>query len=443
MKKSRLSYPLIMLFFVQAFAAYSSERLSVISPHRKSIQREFVPAFEAWYQKKFGVKINVEWIDQGGTENDLRYIKNKFLVNPESSGMDVFWGGGDLSYEDLDQAGLLQPVKLSDQLSKEIPESVAGVRTISENQNWYATAMSSFGIFYNKYLLKALKLPEPADWKSLGRSEYLGYVSVADPRHSSSSLTMFLTMLYSEPWDEGWKTIATMSGNAREFTLSSSEPIKDVVSGDAALATAIDFYALAKIASLGKSKLGFVLPEGKTVFNADPIALLKGAPHKLAGQRFIEFILSREAQKLLILPKGAAGGPKWATLGRMSVNKSAWKEVRSEDLISPNPFNMSAPKFTLDYKAMAQVKTVLKDIIGAVYIDLHKPLNGAWGVVRQKGAKKELRDLYFTPPVSEKDLKRFAQNWHDQSFRNRALNTLLDEARKRYQKIASQPVAGL
>lgn len=443
MIRSKFSYVLFLLFLYHSVQAFSGERLSVISPHRKSIQREFVPAFEAWYKQKYGVEIDVEWIDQGGTENDLRYIKNKFLVNPKSSGMDIFWGGGDLSYEDLDQAGMLQAITLPPELAKEIPNKIAGVRTVSRNQNWYATAMSSFGIFYNKYLIKALKLPEPKDWKSLGRSEYLGFVSVADPRHSSSSLTMFLTMLYSETWDEGWKTIATMSGNAREFTLSSSEPIKDVVSGDAALATAIDFYALAKIASLGKDKLGFVLPEGKTVFNADPIALLKGAPHKVAGQRFIEYILSRDAQKKLILPKGFKGGPQWATLGRMSVNKSAWNEVKEDELISPNPFKMATSGFSLDYKRAALVKTVLKDIIGAVYIDLHKDLKGAWNVARKKDANQTLAALYFRAPVSQTDLTKHAHNWHDQAYRNRILNALLDDARDRYKKIISQSVAKL
>ena len=76
-------------------------------------------------------------------------------------------------------------------------------------------------------------------------------------------------------WDKGWELLAAIAGNTRSFTHSSSDPIKAVVSGDVALAMAIDFYAQAKIGDLGADNLGFVMPAGQTVLDPDPIALLK------------------------------------------------------------------------------------------------------------------------------------------------------------------------
>ena len=131
---------------------------------------------------------------------------------------------------------------------------------------------------------------EPSTWLDLHDPEYLDYISVADPRQSSSSLMMSLIMLHSLGWEKGWRLLNALAGNTRKFTHSSSDPIKAVLSGDAAIATAIDFYASPKVNSLGTKNLGFVLPENATIFNSDPIALLKGAPNKLVAQRFIKYI---------------------------------------------------------------------------------------------------------------------------------------------------------
>ena len=93
-----------------------------------------------------------------------------------------------------------------------------------------------------------------------------------------------------------------------------------------------------KIGDLGRKNLGFALPEGQTVIDADPIGIIKGAPNRKAAERFVEFILSKEAQKILILPKGIEGGPKFSTLGRMSVNKAAYAETEGKRAGTANPF---------------------------------------------------------------------------------------------------------
>ena len=82
---------------------------------------------------------------------------------------------------------------------------------------------------------------------------------------------MNLIILEALGWKQGWETLARIAGNTKKFTLSSSAPIKAIVSGQAALATAIDFYASAKINLLGKENLGFLLPKGETIINSDLI----------------------------------------------------------------------------------------------------------------------------------------------------------------------------
>ena len=70
-----------------------ADNLLVISPHRKSIQTEFIPKFEDYYKKTFKTDVQVKWLDQGGTSSAVRYLRTKFANNPKSAGIDVFWGG--------------------------------------------------------------------------------------------------------------------------------------------------------------------------------------------------------------------------------------------------------------------------------------------------------------------------------------------------------------
>jgi len=392
-----------------------ADKIVIISPHRKSIQNEFIPRFEEHHKKTYGKEVQVEWIDQGGTENDLRYILSRYVSSPSSANVDVFWGGGDMTFVDLDERGLLETYKPSK--NSQIPNTVAGISLKSSKNTWVGSAMSSFGIFYNKRLLKRLKLPEPTTWEDLGKAIYFDQIIVADPRRSSTALFMNLIMLEALGWEKGWELLFKLAGNTRLFAHSSSGPIKSVVSGDAAIATAIDFYANAKILDLGKKNLGFSLPPEKTVFNSDPIGILKGAPNRKIAERFLDFVLSPEGQRLLIIKKGGVGGPKFSTLGRMAVNPLAYKDPKAGELYSANPFNLKPTSLQISPKELSVKKKVLSDLIGAIHIDLHDELTDAWKRIKTKKNMNEQLSKLAAPPITEKELLKLAAKWNDHVFR--------------------------
>lgn len=420
-----------MLFSLRVFAY---DTLSIISPHRKSIQKEIIPVFEKHYKKKFGKKVRVDWIDQGGTENDLRFIINRFNKNPKTSSIDIFWGGGEVTFYDLEKRNLLEQYKLPHKLNKKLPHKLSNLNLRSEKNFWYATALSSFGIFYNKKILKLLKMPEPQTWYDLSNTEYFEYISIADPRQSSSSLMMSLIMFYSLGWDKGWKLLSALAGNTRKFTHSSSDPIKAIITGDAAIATAIDFYASPKVSAIGHNNLGFVLPKNATIFNCDPVAILKGAPQRKVAQRFINFILSKEAQSILIYPKGVPGGPKYSTLGRISILPEVYQVQQTKSLKLLNPFTEKNMDFKLDMNNIVKTKKILSEAIGTIHVDLHHSLQNAWKSLI-KTPDKEKEKLFFTAPFTEEDMKNYRENWNNTLFRSKIKNTWIVEAKKKYQKI--------
>jgi spermidine/putrescine-binding protein len=240
-------------------------------------------------------------------------------------------------------------------------------------------------------------------------------------------------ILQSVGWEKGLELLTAMAGNARQFAGSSSDVIKSVVSGDAAATLAIDFYALAKIGDLGADKLGFVLPEGKTILEGDPVTILKGAQNRLAADRFVEFLLSPEGQTILMLPKGSAGGPKVETLGRLAVNTEAYRLTEGRRINTLNPFTAKG-FLKYDPEKESKVRQVLDDLIGSQMIDTHKELRDAWARVIKAGAKPEDIAALSKAPVSQSDLPKLAAKWSDAVFRNQTINGWVKFAQSKYSK---------
>lgn len=430
----RLLFSLVLLAL--STASLATDQIVIISPHRKSIQQEFIPAFKEHYKKTFKTDIKVDWLDQGGTSDDVRYIRARFKANKESAGIDIFWGGGNAAYIDLHAESLLSPMVLPKSLRAELPRDASGIPMTNDQETWHSSAMSSFGIFYNKLILKMDGLKQPKTWSDLSTPELFGNISLADPRRSGSANTMNNIILQSLGFEEGYALLTMIGGNTRSYTHSSSDPIKAVVSGDAAVALAIDFYANAKIQDLGEKNLGLVLPQHQTVLDPDPVAILKGAPNRKAAERFVHFVLSSDAQKFLMLPKGSKGGPKLSTIGRFSVNTKTYQETEGKRLSMENPF-IKNDFFKYDAAKSSKLQRVLNDLIGATIIDSHGPLKKAWKHILKGGVDKAELKAIGKAPVTEKELMELAEKWDDNVLRNKVINQWVDFAARKYKQAIS------
>ena len=425
----------VVSFLFSFSSAFSADKLVVISPHKKSIQDEFVPRFVKYYKEKYGKDVEVEWLYQGGTSSDLKFVRAKYQQNPKTSGIDVFWGGGAVVLYELSKDGFLVPMKLSKKALEGVPNKISGVTVFNKERTWIATSLSSFGIFYNKPLLKMKKIPEPKKWSDLADPKYNGLVTGTDPRKSGSAATSNLVILNALGWNKGFEVLTPIFANSSKINNSSSDAIKDVVSGATAATFAIDFYAYAKIAELGEKNVGFVLPEGETVMDPDPIAILKGAPNPEVAKRFVEFTLSKEAQKLFILPKNTDGGPAVTFLGRVAVNENAYKETEGKYAVL-NPFLSKKPFKTSNYETDVDKLKVLNDLVGTTFIDSHRSLKKAWKNLLKIGLTPERIAEISEAPETEKAFLTLHSKWLDNVFRNKKINEWTDFANKKYDKLA-------
>ncbi len=398
--------------------APTDKKLSLLSPHQENIMREMTAGFQSWYKAKHGVDVELEWLDQGGTTNIMTFIQSEFKRSPDGINIDLFFGGGTDPYLRLKEDGLLQAYRLPDEILSKIQAEYAGSPVYDPDFQWYGACFSGFGILYNKEQFELKGLPIPETWADLTNPELMGWVSSADPRQSGSVHKMYELILQSYGWEKGFEVITKMDGNVKVFSRGAGEIPRDVDLGETACGLAIDIYALAKIAEAGEDRLGYVMPEGETVINADSIGILKGAPHSDLAQSFLEFVMGEPGQKLWMLKMGESEGPKEFDLRRMSVMPHIYDLLGDKVGVSTNPFKWDVT-LQYDHEKGSARWYVVADLIGAMTIDMHDELVDAWKAVQEGGMKDAAVKRLVAVPISEEEAARLGnEKWDDPEFKN-------------------------
>jgi ABC-type Fe3+ transport system substrate-binding protein len=152
------------------------------------------------------------------------------------------YGGGVPAFERIKHAGCAEPVNVSADVLEAIPPELAGVELRDPENHWFGVALSSFGIIYNKNVLKTRGMDEPVTWEDLTDPAYLGNLVLADPSKSSSASVCYEVILQKPGWEAGWALLVKIAGNTREFTARSSTVPNEVGQGSAMAGLCIDFY---------------------------------------------------------------------------------------------------------------------------------------------------------------------------------------------------------
>lgn len=401
------------------------DKLIIISPHPESIEKEFSRAFKEWYAQKTERQVELEWRDLGGSATDFRFIESEFKRVPQSIGVDLFFGGGTDNYLKLANQGLLSPYKIPELQLERIPVEIFGIPVYDSDYRWYGAALSSFGIMYNEELRKLLGLPKVSTWEDLTHFELLNKVGAADPRESGSAHMMYEIILQGYGWEKGFELITKLGANVRGFSAGASAIPKDVVTGQVIYGMAIDFYAYGQVAVLGDDKIKYVVPPDAAVVSPDSIAILKGAPNLQVAQRFLDFVLSDDAQKLWMLRDNDPEGPKWkGGLNRASMLPGLYDKLGNRCVV-PNPFARKLEPIRYDAAKGGERWDVVSDLIGVLVVDSHKALVSAWKTINQcqDSKKREIAiKILSQVPITEEAAMQMAQEeWKKQDYRNQQL----------------------
>jgi iron(III) transport system substrate-binding protein len=476
-----------------------------MTPHHEAIRREFAQGFTDYWHQKTGKKVYIDWRAAGTSELSMilksdytaafeQYwttqlakpwshevlsefmnakapthpARQAFLQSSIGIGVDLFFGGGPpdfivqaelgtlIAHDSKTGAGLTrimqqQPAWFT---ADSIPATLSGETFRDAQQRWCGTALSSFGIVFNRDLLQRLGIPrEPEQWADLAQPQFLGNIALADPTKSGSvnkafemlvqqQMQLALEQLPAAPESEpqairsGWTAalnlIQRISGNARYYTDSAPKIPLEVSQGDAAAGMCIDFHGrsaqeLVRKAD-GSSRVGYISPLGGSSLAVDPIALLRGAPEPELAEAFMTYVLSDEGQRLWTYRKGTTGGPRTEALRRLAVRKDFYQPEHLAHMADAEerPFE-KAQSFTYHPEWTGSVFHVLRFIIRVSCVDSHKEQRRAWVALVKAGFPKRATQVYEQMDALHYD---YAKGELNQLLRNRDKVREVQEARR-------------
>lgn len=349
-------------------------KLVIVTSYPPDTTQTFKSAFEKKYP---GVK--VEMLKKKTTAG-IKYLQETAGNNTS----DMFWASAPDAFEVLKGDDLL--VKYETKV-KDIPAKV-GAFPINDPEGYYkGFAASGYGIMWNVRYLKAKNLPVPKEWSDLKKPIYHGHVGMSAPSRSGTTHLTVETVLQGLGWEKGWAEWKAIAGNFKTITERSFGVPDGVNSGQFGTGIVIDFFGLSSKAS--GFPVDFAYPTVTTLVPAN-IALVKNGPNRKAAEAFIEYLLSKEGQELLLSPK----------IRRLPVNPATYAKA---PIGFPNPFKDksigSVVKFDLQLsKSRYNVINSLFDVMITYRIDelraATEAIQGANAVLADKSnaeAQKLLR----------------------------------------------------
>lgn len=455
-----------------ASAPRGAQRLVIITPHGDPIRHEFGLAFDRWHRAGFNQPVTIDWRVPGGTSEirkQLQAIYTRAIASgqltPEGDlasaddpmPFDLLFGGGTFEHGQMKRGVKARPPRPPG-AEKEVSLSISaplkyeqaqldewfGERTIGagevydKDQFWLGTALSGFGISFNRDVLRRLGLPDPVSWKDLADPRYRSWLALADPRASGSVATTFESILNTHGWDEGWALLRAMSANARYFANSSPKVPIDVGHGEAAAGLAIDYYGRYESQALMKpgdapetARVGYIDPPGEVFIDPDPISLLRGGPNPEVARRFIEFTLTEEGQALwnfavrssaaaITSPERQRGepdadapgtlgpvalGPERYELRRMPVRRVMYEKYFDRLVDRVNPYDIASKTKPRGWRDGIGL------LMASFSIELHPEQSAAWMALHRARAEghpraAEMEQLWLAMPTHTLTVKR-------------------------------------
>ncbi len=383
--------------------------LYIISPHGTDIRREFETGFSKWHQKKYGTPVKIEWPDVGGTGTLMKLLAADYAARG-TCGFDLIFGGGSGVFNDLAARHFLAPADLPPNVLASLPSQIHGVPLRGPDNLWYGATLSYFGIVVNKDRLRELHLDPPRTWQDLTAPGFVGELSVADPSKSQSVATCYEMILQQYGWEKGWSILARIFAAAPAVKEGGAWPSEETGMGNAAAGIVINFYGRMAISKYGQTIAAFIVPEGGSSLDPDPIAMLKGAPNPVLAAHMIEFVLSPDGQRLWTHRPGTPGGPVHAALGRMSIRPELYQH-ESQYMTDPaSPFSASPP-LKIDAQVRQERAPLLGEAIKAAFIDHHDDLVAARVAVKARGDDPKLLAMFDLLPFAAADLETIRKQW--------------------------------
>jgi iron(III) transport system substrate-binding protein len=306
-----------------AFAAVpaDAQELNLYTTREPGLMKPLMDAFT----KSTGVKVNSVFIKDGLAER----VTAEGAKSPADVLMTVDLG----NLIDLVEKGLTQPVK-SAVLEKAIPSNLRG-----PNGDWFTLSLRARVL----YAAKDLDL-STFTYESLADPRWKGKVCIRSGQHPYNTAMIAAYIAHhgeakAETWLRGMKT-----NLARAATGGDRDVARDIMGGICDIGVANSYYVGLMRSGAGgpeQTKWGnainVILPTfegGGTQVNISGASIATHSPNRAAAIRFLEYLVSDEAQKIYAeanyeypVKAGAAIHPLIAALGTLKVDALSLAEI--------------------------------------------------------------------------------------------------------------------
>lgn len=218
-------------------------------------------------------------------------LVNRVIAEKDNPQADILLGGATNYHIQADKAGALESYKSP--LSENVPSYAK-----SENNTWTGFCILTLGIGINKDRFQK-KFPDqkiPETWEDLLNPVFKGEIVLTNPLASSTAYLFVQNQLQRLGWDDGWKYLISLSDLVGQFPDSGSAPAKLIGSGEYTLGISY-LHAIAKYKAEGFN-VELVAPP-QSIGDVDCVAILKNTKNLESAKKFVDFMLSKEAQELM------------------------------------------------------------------------------------------------------------------------------------------------
>lgn len=241
----------------------------------------------AAFEKRTGITVNVR-------SDDEDVLAQQIVTEGSRSPADVFYTENTPALQFLQDKGLLSPVK---------PATLAATpaRYDSPQGAWVGVSARVSMLIYNPRLIARSQLPSSV--MQLAGSKYKGKLALAAGETDFQPIVTSVLRAHGKAATLRWLT--SVKANAAGHSYPDNETVAtDVNRGTAAFGVINQYYWYRMRAEIGAgatpSRLAYFAPRDPGyVIDVSAAAVLKSSAHRAAAQKFVAFLVSKQAQEII------------------------------------------------------------------------------------------------------------------------------------------------
>ena len=271
----------ILFLFIASAGIVRAADLVVYAALDYKTPREIIKVFE----KETGLKVELALqIEQAGT------VASRIKTEAKNPRTDVFIGGNSNIHASLATGGFLQKYR-----SPMVREAGIDPKFMDPHGYWSGWYLGAMCIHYNTKRFKEEIAPKgvkaPSSWDDLLNPVYKGEVITSNPATTGSAVIITATQIFRLGGvDAGFKYIANLNKNVRQYTRGANGSIDLVSRGEAIVGTAWGHDTIAR-KTRENLPITVVFPK-QDGYEIGAASIVKGCKNLAAAEKFIDFLLT-------------------------------------------------------------------------------------------------------------------------------------------------------